>query len=173
MGNYVCGPIFSSLFTRGESEDKGVQIVQSAILTKSKIIGGIGTNFIQLISPQDWNQINNTLNDLLLFVCEEYMLIYAKYTNTSQMTQIDNISLPVSDCTYYPYTYINSSAVKLMSNCLGLLQLSFSTPMLTLNYNNTTNVITYTLEMINVSESLRNIHTIVLENNNTLVIGIL
>lgn len=39
LTNYVCGPIFDSLFTRSSTSNDGTIIIQDNILTSFKMIG--------------------------------------------------------------------------------------------------------------------------------------
>lgn len=135
MSDLVCGALFNSYFSRLNSGEKNFKIFQTFVLKQNKLIGGSGINFIQIIDPYKWNQPNNfSLNNLLLFISDEKMYIYAKIINNVQLVPLSNFTLPEKSCEYYPYYIINSTAVVLTSNCQGL-DFNFQTPFLTLNYN--------------------------------------
>lgn len=85
MSNFVCGPIFNSYL---RSSDKNVLVQQTDTLVTLKLIGGYGITYIQLINPEHWNQLNFTLNNLMLFVSLDTMFVYAKSINDTQMVLI-------------------------------------------------------------------------------------
>lgn len=82
----MCGPIFSSIFLRPNSDANDLIIIQNNVLTNSKIIGSAGMQFIQIINPEIWNQDSNfSLNNILLFVTVDKMFVYAKVLDNIQL----------------------------------------------------------------------------------------
>ncbi len=87
------------------------------------------------------------------------MYVYAKIINNVQLVYITNFTLPERSCTYTLYKIINSTSVILNSDCYGI-DVTFATPLLTINYDSTTNLFTYSSVFIEVSLALTHIQTI-------------
>lgn len=136
LSKMLCGPVFDFFFYRTIDNMSNLEIVQNSVLTKSKILGNVGIEFIQLINPAKFSVANLTLNDLLLVVSVNKMYVYDKELNGVQMAAVTNFTLPQRRCKYYLFEVINSSAATMTSNCQSL-NYSFSTPLLTVNYDPT------------------------------------
>lgn len=110
-----------------------LEIVQSDVITRTKVLSNLGIDFIQLINPSKFGVLNLTLNDLILAVSVDRMFVYVKVLNGVQMVFIGNFHLPERRCTYYLLDVLNATAATLTANCEGL-NFDYRSPLLTINY---------------------------------------
>lgn len=94
LNRYICGPIFDSYFFRAVSNMTNLEIIQNDVITKKKIIGNVGIQFLQLINPAKFSVPNLTLNDLILAVSVDQMYVFDKLLNNVQLQAITNFTLP-------------------------------------------------------------------------------
>lgn len=117
LNRYICGPIFDSYFFRAVSNMTNLEIIQSDVITKKKIIGNVGIQFLQLINPAKFSVPNLTLNDLILAVSVDQMYVFDKLLNNVQLQAITNFTLPEKRCTYYLFGVVNNTAATFTANC--------------------------------------------------------
>lgn len=51
FNDLICGPVFEFYFNRKSDNMSNVEIIHNGVLTRSKILGSIGIEFIQIINP--------------------------------------------------------------------------------------------------------------------------
>jgi hypothetical protein len=85
--------------------------------------------------------VNSSLSGLLIAVSVRKMFVYRQ----QDMIELSNFTLPQRKCIYYLYQLVNETAAQFISDCEGLNQ-NFKSPLLTLNYNSTSNVVSYKFE---------------------------
>lgn len=139
LNKYLCGPVFSSFFYRQVFNMSNLELIQTDILTRTKLLGNVGIEFVQLINPSKFGTQNLTLNSLILAVSVNKIFVYSKQLPISptlgiQMFAITNFSLPEKRCTFYLYEVLNYTAATLISNCEGI-NYDYRSPLLTINYN--------------------------------------
>lgn len=113
--------------------------------------------------------MNSTLSALLMAVSVRRMFVFRQ----QDLIQLTNFTLPQRKCIYYLYQLINSTAAEFISDCEGMSE-NFKSPLLTINYNNVNNVVTYSIREIVLPMAFNQIYTIVRTGNlPTLVLGLL
>lgn len=159
-----------------------LELVQTDILTRTKLLGSVGIEFVQLINPSKFGTQNLTLNSLILAVSVNKIFVYCKELPISnitgiQMFAVTNFSLPEKRCSFYLYEVLNFTAATMISNCEGI-NYEYRSPLLTISYDPLLPVnasFTYSFSWMRVVPlALRQIYTIVQgQNQSTLVLGIL
>lgn len=80
FADLICGPIFYSFFFRQQLNMSSLEIIQNEVLTRTKILGNIGIEFIQIINPAKYNTGPTTLQNLIIAVSTHKMFIYNKFS---------------------------------------------------------------------------------------------